>query len=129
MNVKYQAVWPFSYIYPNITKVKAAEPFTKEELSPFQELGVSICYAFDKSNPQGGATIAYRKAGDFANTKMVEVAVAYCSKYDTFTKSIGRAAALKLFHSGKTILVPARTGNDDEWMIRNLRDMFWYSIT
>lgn len=68
--------------------------------------GVSICHVMGK--PRGGVTMAYRKANDFKNCRMVEVAVAYCSPADIFSKKVGTANARSNFLDGRTIMVPAR---------------------
>jgi len=76
---------------------------------------------------RGGVTIAYRKCSDTRNSRMVEVAVAYCSPADTFSKKVGYALATKAFLDGRTILVPARSSKEDESIPHNLRAMFWYA--
>jgi hypothetical protein len=76
---------------------------------------------------RGGVTIAYRKCSDTRNSRMVEVAVAYCSPADAFSKKVGHALATKAFLDGRTILVPARSNKEDESIPHNLRAMFWYA--
>lgn len=88
--------------------------------------GIRIVHEIGENG--GGVTIAYRKTSDFDSSNMVEVAVAYCSKYDTFSKKIGTANALKNWYDNKRIMVPARTHKDDYTIPHNLRNMFWYSI-
>lgn len=92
------------------------------------EHGIQICHAFDPFNNKGGVTIAYSVANDFRNTRMVEIAVAYCSPHDIFNKKIGTRIAVDRFLAEETIWVPARTGNTNAEVPYNLRKMFWHSI-
>jgi hypothetical protein len=74
-----------------------------------------------------GATIAYRRVTNTKNNRMVDVAVSYCSKHDSFNKKVGARLAMENFRDGKTVSVPVRQNNSDEQMIENLRQMFWLS--
>jgi hypothetical protein len=57
---------------------------------------------------------------------MVDVAVAYCSAGDTFSKKIGRELAIANFRAGMFIQVPAMAYGDDE-LHNCLREMFtWH---
>lgn len=74
---------------------------------------------------KGGVTIVWRKLAEHRNARMVEVAVTYCSPHDTYTKKIGRDLAIKAFHAGRTVTVPARTCNSDCGIRDTLLNMFW----
>lgn len=104
-------------------------PFPVSSLEPInpRKVGIGITHVMGLNN-KGGVTIAYRKCANFRNTRMVEVATAYCSPSDTFTRKIGSATALSEFINGHTIIVPARTDNDDSTIIDNLQAMFWHTL-
>jgi hypothetical protein len=86
-----------------------------------------ITHIIDPSG-KGGVTMAWRKMSGTKNARMVEVAVAYCSPNDVFTKKIGKQTALENFEAGMTVLVPARTDKNDDSIPFNLRNMFWHSL-
>lgn len=92
-----------------------------EELDP----EVRVCYAHTEG--YGGVTIAYRPTSNYKNTRMVEVAVVYCSPHEQFVKAKGRDLALANFEMGQTILVPAQQYGK-KGVVHNLRNMFWNSI-
>lgn len=71
-----------------------------------------------------GATIAYRPTTEFNNCRMVEVAVAYCSPHDTFSKKQGTSLATQKFLSGETIKVPARNPSKPDRLPITLRKIF-----
>lgn len=73
-----------------------------------EQVGVGVVHVYDKTNPKGGMTVAYRKATQYKSGFMVEVAVATCSEKDSFSKKIGTLLALGKFADGETILVPIR---------------------
>jgi hypothetical protein len=87
-----------------------------------QAENIRICHSFEPDEP-GGFTLAYRKVTPHINCRMVEVAVAYCSPHDTFSKKVGARRALDNFLDGATVLVPARTEGDHS-IVWNLRWMF-----
>lgn len=92
---------------------------------------INLLYHFDKEDPRsGGYTIAYRAAPGYVGRKagkMVEVAVAYCSEGDVFSKKIGRELAIQNFFDGKTICVPAMAYGED--MLHTcLREMFSWDL-
>ena len=89
--------------------------------------GVRVCHAF-YPNEKGGVSIAYEKASDTKNARMVWVSVAYCSPHDSFSRKVGTSRVLELWHEGERVLVPARTANSDASIVPNLRNMFWYSL-
>lgn len=90
--------------------------------------GIKIVHYFDQDNLKGGVTMAYRKSSDFDNCRMVDVAVAYCSPHDTFSKKVGSEVALYAFLDGQTIQVPARVNGDDNSIPYILRGMFSYPL-
>lgn len=69
-------------------------------------LGIGIVHVFDEDNPKGGMTIAFRKVSPFAKGTMVDVAVATCSKEDSFNRKTGTKLALESFFNGDTIQLP-----------------------
>lgn len=75
-------------------------------------LGVGIVHIFNPDYPKGGLTVAFRKVSRYRNGKMVEVAVATCSRQDTFSKKIGTQLALEQFFDERTILLPLLEYND-----------------
>lgn len=88
-----------------------------------QAENIRICHNFDHYDSTGGFTLAYRKATPHNNCRMVEVAVAYCSPHDVFSKKVGARRALDNFLDGQTVMVPARTDGDHS-IVWNLRKMF-----
>lgn len=69
-------------------------------------LGVSVVHIFDECAPKGGMTVAFRKVSPFAKGTMVEVAVATCSKEDSFSRKTGTKLALESFFNGEVIQLP-----------------------
>ena len=55
---------------------------------------------------KGGATVAWRRFGDDARNRMVEVAISFCSPKDVFVRRIGTLNALSYFYDGGVILMP-----------------------
>lgn len=117
--------WPFPFLQLPVGDF-SFDLETSEPITP-QELGITFTHCMG-DNGKGGVTIAWRKTSFTRNARMVEVAVAYCSPADTYTKKIGKNAAMQNFLDGKTILVPARTYKSDDAIPDNLRGMFWYSL-
>lgn len=119
-----KALWPFEAMAALANDVEqewaATDPLDTGALA--QQHDIRICHSFDPEQP-GGVTIAYRKANEFNNCRMVEVAVVYCSPYDVFSKKIGARRALDNFLNGQTVEVPARTAGDHS-IVWNLRKMF-----
>ena len=115
--------WPFAN-----EKVEVAIKSIAEKA---REENISLLYHFDPDDTKaGGYTIAYRQAPGYVGRnagKMIEVAVAYCSEGDVFSKKIGRETAIKNFWTGRTITVPAMLYGDDE-LHNCLREMFtWHT--
>jgi hypothetical protein len=59
---------------------------------------------------------------------MVEVATAYCSPQDIFSKKIGTRTALINFLMGKTIMIPARRKDNDDAIVLTLRNILWNNL-
>jgi len=75
-------------------------------LEQAQDEGVGLVHIFDEYDPKGGLSVAFRKVSPYKSGKMVRVAVATCSKDDSFSKKTGAKQALELFFSNKTIDLP-----------------------
>jgi hypothetical protein len=121
---QHTAMWPFATMTAIAQDIEQ-EWATAEALDTgalAQAESIRICHSFEPDVP-GGVTIAYRKANEFNNCRMVEVAVAYCSPHDVFNKKVGARRALDNFLDGATVLVPARTEGDHS-IVWNLRRMF-----
>lgn len=87
--------------------------------------GVHFCHAIKphgSSAALNGVTIAYRRVSSNRNSRMVEVAVSYCSKYDAFNKKIGNSLAAARFLSNNTVVIPVGRGDET---IRTLKEIFW----
>lgn len=100
-------------------------------LNQAKEEGVGIVHIFDEYLPKGGMTIAFRKCSPYANTRMVEVAVAVCSPEDTFNKRIGNRIALDKFFAGITIELPILLTASPEnlnHMVKTAFNSFYYSL-
>ena len=96
-----------------------------------RENNINLLYVFDKDNTKsGGYTVAYRPSQGYVGRrhgKMVDVAVAYCSEGDTFSKKIGREQAIENFLNGRFIQVPAMLYGEDE-LHNCLREMFQWDL-
>jgi hypothetical protein len=119
-----QNPWPFATMTTLGTEIEqewaAVDALDTGALA--QANNIRICHQFEPDVP-GGFTLAYRKVTPHNNCRMVEVAVAYCSPHDTFSKKVGARRALDNFLDGATVLVPARTEGDHS-SVWNLRRMF-----
>lgn len=128
------ATWPFPFPFPK--SIPGVVPYTANtfQVAPTKSLEdlkqdpVFVCHAFDPVYSKGGVSIAYRKANDFKNCIMVEVAVVYCVEEDSFSRKEGTRRALERFDEGKTIFVPARKYQNDRSIPITLKDMFWNSL-
>lgn len=135
---------PLAWLWPKanptlLTSISETWPFPEETLStviPPSTVqdglahGVKLLHCTGLSlysEHYNGATIAYRRVTTTKNNRMVDVAVSYCSKHDSFNKKVGARLAMENFRDGYTISVPIRQNNSDEQMIENLRQMFWFS--
>lgn len=119
-------LWPFTDDqFDEILVPRAAAEITAAWARPN---GISLCYGFNEAPlpNRGGVAIAFRKANNYKNCRMVEVAVSYCSPQDTFSKKIGGAQATKNFLEGNTIMVPVRDKQDDT-IVPALIRTFWFN--
>lgn len=126
--------WPFPQPTKPVVKqggnawpIPEGQAKAKSVYEMYYGMGVRIVHVVGH-NGKGGVTLAYRKTSEYESSNMVEVSVAYCSRFDTFSKKIGTENALRNWKAGLRIMVPARTGKDDYTIPHNLRDMFWYNI-
>lgn len=88
--------------------------------------GIGIVHVFDECKHKGGLTIAFRKnVPEHVSTNMVEIAVATCSRADTFSRKEGTRLALSKFEDGYTVTLPLSTGHKDE----DLADLIKYAFT
>ena len=92
--------------------------------------GINLLYYFNPDYPRdGGYTIAYRESRGYIGRKpgkMVDVAVAYCSEGDTFSKKIGRELAILNFQNHMYVQVPAMMYGKEQ-LHHCLREMFsWH---
>lgn len=120
---KLAGIWPDRFI--------SVSEYLEEQKAPtaneVQAKGVHIVHAMGAKN-KGGVTIAYRKMSEHKNCRMVEVATAYCSPQDIFSKKIGTRTALANFFLGKTIMIPARRKDNDDGVVVTLRNIFWNNL-
>lgn len=102
-----------------------AENYRQELVSFAKDANISIVHIFDKENPKGGLTVAFRKHMPHQNsTNMVEVAVATCSTLDTFSRKIGTQYALDNFRDGRTIDLPLSSGYKYEDLNLMVKEFF-----
>ena len=122
MSIEYTSTIKFTpkYIIPmnlprNTYKDKArteaiARAVTNENraalLARAVEENVGLVHVFDEDRPKGGLSIAFRKVSPYKSGKMVRVAIATCSKEDSFSRKTGAKQALEMFFNGKTIDLP-----------------------
>jgi hypothetical protein len=120
---KLAGIWPDKFIsvseYLEEPKVVSA--------NEAQTKGILIVHSMGAKG-KGGVTIAYRKTSEHKNCRMVEVATAYCSPQDIFSKKIGTRTALTNFLMGKTIMIPARRKDNDDAIVLTLRNIFWNNL-
>ena len=76
--------------------------------------GVAIAHIFNKDIPNGGLTIAYKKATGLGSGHMVTVAVATCSPSDIFNKKLGANLAVSRFFDGYTMDLPLLLGYEQD---------------
>ena len=85
---------------------------------------VQVVHVFDKDEPKGGLTIAFRKCSPYSSGNMVTVAVATCSYSDTFNRKVGTNYALYAFFNGNTIDLPLSFGEIDEDLAGRVKRKF-----
>ena len=122
-HVSLKQPWPFTP--EKIAEAEATvNPSTAERA---RQDGIQLLYHFDKEDTKaGGYTIAYRPSQGYVGRragKMVDVAVAYCSEGDVFSKKIGREQAIDNFRMGMYVQVPAMLYGED-CLHTCLREMF-----
>lgn len=86
--------------------------------------GVGIVHVFDKINPKGGMTIAFKKCNAYKSGVMVDIAVNTCSDTDTFSKSHGTVAALEKFFEGKVVSLPLLKYIDERELPTAVKQLF-----
>lgn len=84
--------------------------------------GVRICH-FPGNKLKGGYTVAWRKVTNFKNSRMIELSIAHCSKYDQFSKKIGTDLALEYMANGNVVVLPLRTNNTDSSIYYNIASL------
>lgn len=114
--INFSTPFPFMHNVP----MQESRPSVEDMLAN----GVKLLYLIDPCTRKGGVTVAYREAGAFRNSRMVEVSVAYCNPRDFFSKKIGRSIALENFYNGASITLPLRDPSDDNSIVDNLKTMF-----
>lgn len=71
---------------------------------------VRVVHLFDKANPQGGLTIAYKPqictSAGFPKGKFAEVSLAWCNPKDRYDRKLGELIALNKLERGESVLVP-----------------------
>lgn len=112
--------WPFTIPQPEMIDYNKVH-------DDMEALNIRVCHGYNRRDNRGGVTIAYRKCSNWRNTRMVEVALAYCSPKDSFNKKIGVQLAVDRFINGNTVMVPVRHGHDDT-IVGNLLCMFYHDI-
>lgn len=128
-----EEMWPFPTSQPEVT-VTAADPkllsaimkehahtvkqlmndYRAELLADAKAQGVGIVHINPSWLNKGGITIAFKKSSQYKSGSMVDVAVATCSKLDTFSRKIGTTIALEKFFEGETIQLPLLQSFPDE---------------
>lgn len=82
----------------------------KEILNQLREAAsinnVNVIHLFNKDNPLGGLTIAYKKVSEFTSGNMVQISVATCSKSDNYCRKTGTFIALSRFFLNNVIQLP-----------------------
>lgn len=100
-----------------------------EPLNDFkQSMFVRVVHLFDKQNPRGGATVAYRPlicdSTGFPQGKFAEVSVAWCSKVDTYDRKLGELIALAKLSRGECVSLPLYVGGRPVCKIKQMFEEF-----
>lgn len=86
---------------------------------------VRVVHFFDKQNPHGGLTIAYKpqicNQSGFPRGKFAEVALAWCNPGDRYDRKLGELIALNKLMRGESVLLPLYA---DGTPVRELKRMF-----
>lgn len=88
--------------------------YRAELLADAKEQGVGIVHINPSWLNKGGITIAFKKCSQYKSGSMVDVAVATCSKLDTFSRKTGATLALEKFFAGEVIQLPLLQTFPDE---------------
>ena len=72
--------------------------------------GVQLLYIFNREKPFGGCTVAWHWSTEHKNSKMITLAVSFCSEKDHFNRKLGAYNALFNLFAGKTIEMPINSG-------------------
>lgn len=86
---------------------------------------VRVVHFFDKQNPHGGLTAAYKpqicNQSGFPRGKFAEVALAWCNPVDRYDRKLGELIALNKLMRGESVLLPLYA---DDTPVRELKRMF-----
>lgn len=86
---------------------------------------VRVVHFFDKQNPHGGLTIAYKpqicNSKGFPRGKFAEVSLAWCNPGDRYDRKLGELIALNKLMRGESVLLPLYAGGAP---VRELKHMF-----
>lgn len=106
-----------------------SEKFNQEDyealLQVVKEDNIHLLHTFnqDPKYNKGGFTIAWQRAGEGKNTRMINVAISYCSPEDYFARKIGAFNALYKAYSGQFIQLPINSEDSAE-IVHSLRKAF-----
>ena len=90
-------------------------------------LDLKILHVFNREYNHGGVTIVWTRCEEHRNSRMVEVAVAYCHPQDKYVRKTGSQLAVSRWLNGNTVIVPA--GDVSNQVVSyNLEKMFWNCI-
>lgn len=89
-----------------------------------QLTGIKILHVFDPGHNHGGVTIVWSRCEEYRNSRMVEVAVAYCHPQDKYVRKTGARMAIDRWLNGNTVVVPAGDASN-QVVSYNLQKMFW----
>ena len=86
---------------------------------------VRVVHLFDKANPQGGLTVAYKPqictSTGFPRGKFAEVSLAWCNPKDRYDRKLGELIALNKLERGESVLLPLYANGTP---VRELKRMF-----
>lgn len=85
--------------------------------------GIHLLHTFDRNFHKGGFTIAWQRSGVGRNTRMINVAISYCSLEDYFARKIGAFNALCNAYNGRFIQLPINSEDSAE-IVSRLREIF-----
>lgn len=88
---------------------------------------VRVVHFFNKQNPQGGLTVAYKpqicNTKGFPSGKFAEVSLAWCNPRDRYDRKLGELIALNKLERGESVLLPIYASGTP---VQELRRMFRY---